>query len=211
MSIATSYWLLHICFHLSVSHGQEDDTHRGCHYHNPSLASSFETIPQVPSGVQAILPYYRFHCGGRLNQVSIQVKGESTRLDIQLWRPSDDRTYSLKWSATYVGNGSDTFYSVNQPSLEGSLLVYTHKISVSEGDVLGYYIERSNDPIRMGYISSTTDPSAPVSVVHSLENVTTPLCSISLHDDDLKSIEHTAPLIYADFGKSYSCTGTLMI
>ena len=137
--------------------------------------------------------------------------GESTRFDLQLWRPSDLGTYSLKWSATYVGNGTNAFYRVNQTNSlhdsEGSLLVYNHRISVSEGDVLGYYIEQSNDPIRMGYTSSTDDHNA---VVYSLENVTAPLCSISLCDNDLKSA-HTAPIIYVDHGKSYSHSGTLMM
>ena len=160
-------------------------------------------MPQVSSGVQAILPYYRFHCNGRLNQVLIQIMGESTRFDIQLWRPSGDMTYySLKWSATFVGNGSAAFYRVDQPTVEGSLLVYNRQIPVSKGDVLGYYIERGYNPISLGYISSTTDPRAPISSVYSIENVNAPLCNISLCDEDLKLRTHTAPLIYADFGKS---------
>ena len=46
------------------------------------------TIPQVLSGVQAILPYYEFQCESILNQVIVQVLGGSTQFDLQIWRAS---------------------------------------------------------------------------------------------------------------------------
>lgn len=175
-----------------------------CVHTNPSLTSDYERLPQSHSGVQAILPFYRFQCKGRIGQFLIQVVGENTRFDVQLWRPMRQMVYSLKWSATFVSNGSTTFERLNSMSgFEGSVLMYTSQsgIPVSKGDVLGYYIEHSDNPIQLAYINTSTTANAPHSVIYKLENVDAPLCNISLCDSGLKAISKAAPLIYTSLSE----------
>lgn len=89
-----------------------------------------------------------------------------------------------------------------RPSPGGMLVYYSQKgVSVKAGDVVGYYIEHSDNPIQLGYSNSTTDSQISHSVVYSLESVDGPLCNISLCDADLKHMTQATPLIHANFSK----------
>lgn len=191
----------------SVCQSQGESSNEECSLPSIPVQSSFSTLPPVRSGVQAILPYYRFRCNGVINQILVQTKGESTRLDIQLWREGEGRTYFLKWTATFSANEQSVFQELQPPNAdhEGSLLVF-HSLSgvpVSKGDLLGYYIERNDYPVHLGFVNTANDPDAQHSI-HMLENVSGPLCGMPLYDAGLKTINHTAPLIHIEFGKFLS-------
>ena len=72
---------------------------------------------------------------------------------------------------------------------------------MERGDVLGYYIERNDDPIQLAYINGTTNPDAPESTIYMLKNVSGPLCYISRCDAHLKFIHKAAPIIYTEFSE----------
>ena len=128
--------------------------------------------------------------------------GESTRLDVQIWRPSKDMqngVYSLHWSSSVLNN------SDNVASSGVSIISYSipNGVLVKGGDVMGYYIEKNSNPVRIGYFNTTTMESGiSHSVVYALEGVDGPLCNMSLAcDSNVKSIPHAAPIIYAELGK----------
>ena len=132
--------------------------------------------------------------------------GESTRLDVQVWRLSKDirnGVYSLHWSSSLLNDGSAA--SSVLPHRVGNIVSYTipNGVLVKGGDVLGYYIEQHSNPIRMGYFNTTTmESDISHSVVYALEDVDGPLCNISLNcDSNIKSSPHAAPIIYAELGK----------
>ena len=191
---------------VSVSSGEGESD---CGYRNPPLYRTFNTLPPVHSGVQAILPQHKFHCDGLLNEILVQVMGESSRLDVQIWRPTKDThdlVYSLIWSSTFSTNdGSSNRGSTSSPPYRVDNIVWypiPNGVPVKEGDVLGYYIEQNSNPIRVGYFdTSTVESGVSNSVVSSLEGVDAPLCNMSLCDSSLKSLHHTSPLIHADLGK----------
>lgn len=136
--------------------------------------------------------------------------GESTRLDVQIWRPiNEDMSngmYYLYWSSSLLNDGS-TASSPDSvlPQRVGNIVSYAipSGVLVREEDVMGYYIERNSNPVRMGYFNTTTmESEITSSVVHALEDVDGPLCNISLTcDSSVKSILHAAPIIYAELGK----------
>ena len=189
---------------LSVCQGQlEDSSDEECCLPAIPIQPYFDTLPHNRTGgVQAILPYHKFNCEGVINHIVVQTKGESSRLDVQLWSPSESRIYSLKWSVSFSADENSVFQEVQPPNTEhdGSLLVFYSQrgLPVSPGDVLGYYIEQ---PIQLGFVDTGKVPGAQHSVIYALENVTAPVCSMSLCDAGLRSFYHAAPLIHAEFGK----------
>ena len=126
--------------------------------------------------------------------------GESTRLDMQIWRPSKDMqngVYSLHWSSSVLDDALsyrvDNIVSYSVPN----------GVLVKRGDVMGYYIEKNSNPVRIGYFNTTTmESDISHSVVYALEGVDGPLCNMSLAcDSNVKSFPHAAPIIYAELGK----------
>ena len=129
--------------------------------------------------------------------------GESTRLDVQIWRPSEDmhnRVYYLHWSSSLLNDGISA--SSMLPERVENIVSYTipNGVLVKKEDVMGYYIERNSDPVRIGYFNTTTMESQ--SAVYAVEGVDGPLCNMSLNcDSNVKSIHHAAPIIYAELGE----------
>ena len=141
----------------------------------------------------------------------VQVMGESTRLDVQIWRPIDEDMnngiYSLYWSSSVLKDDSAAASSPDSvlPQRVDNIVSFAipSGVRVKRDDVMGYYIERNSNPVRMGYFNTTTmESDITSSVVYALEDVDGPLCNISLTcDSNVKSIPHAAPIIYAELGK----------
>jgi hypothetical protein len=143
-----------------------------------------------------------------INQIVVQVMGESTRLDVQIWRPIEgmrNGAYSLHWSSSLLNNDRAASSDPVVPQRVDNIVSYAipNGVLVKGGDVMGYYIEQNPNPVRMGYFNITTmESDITSSVVYALENVDGPLCNMSLTcDSNVKSIRHAAPIIYAELGK----------
>lgn len=106
--------------------------------------------------------------------------------------------YSLHWSSSVLDDDALSYRVEN-------IISYSvpNGVLVKRGDVMGYYIEKNSDPVRIGYFNTTTmESDISHSVVYALEGVDGPLCNMSLAcDSNVKSIPHAAPIIYAELGK----------
>lgn len=149
--------------------------------------------------------------------------GESTRLDMQIWRPKFNEVtgnisigvYSLHWSSSLLNDGCAASSDSVLPERFNNIVVYApppNGVLVKEGDVMGYYIEQNSNPIRMVYFNTTTMESGTSPAVYALEDVDGPLCNISLtRESNVKSIFHAAPIIFAGFGECDSIRSNALL
>ena len=154
---------------------------------------SHPTNVVIPNGqgMQAILPNYQFLCPGLVTDIKIQVLGpETSRFDLQIWRPVNNGSYIIHWSTRRL--------IVTQYFRDGDTLVYRDQfgIPVMPGDVLGFFIEQDRDPIRLPY---STISSSPLSNLHYVES-DKPLCNMSLCESGSNVKNLSRVFVSAEFG-----------
>ena len=121
---------------------------------------------RLRGNIQAIIPQYSFDCNGTVTGWGAFVEGgpdKAERIDFQVWRSVADEEYEL------VG-----FNSFPEVIPEGKMLTNLDEmqplITVQSGDVIGIYVERSNDGWK---VQETSLQSPSVTVYYT--SATTPL------------------------------------
>ena len=150
---------------------------------------------RLPRNIQAIIPQYSFDCSGTVTGWGAFVRGgpgedNAERIDFQVWRSVDSREYELVGFNSFPGAIEEGRMLTNlDEMMEGQSL-----ITVQSGDVIGIYVERSNEGWR---VQETSLQSPSVTVYHT--PAATPLFAtgdtLTISDTNAYTTRVTAPII----------------
>ena len=125
---------------------------------------------------------------------------------LQIWRPVGKGVFEILWANTYPTQA--VFERTRFDTLRWRNPI---GVPVIPGDVLGFFIGRSKNPLQLLHSNSLTDPTAPTSTVFYVRNVDEPLCNISLCDNSVQSFVNTAPFITPTLGEYYTPTLIMLL
>ena len=149
---------------------EEDDV---CSARNLPDFSDSNGNDRLRGNIQAIIPQYSFDCNGTVTGWGAFVEGvpdKAERIDFQVWRRvTNEAEYELVGfnsfpGAIEEGDGVKMLTNLDE-MMEGQPL-----ITVQSGDVIGIYVERSNDGWK---VQETSLQSPSVTVYYT--SATTPL------------------------------------
>ena len=150
----------------------------------------------LPDRVQALVPAYKIQCRGILTELTAQVSGDDTQIIFQVWRPTPTAgSYTILADLRYLDLGS---------TREGDIITVMPlvMIPVRPGDVIGFYIDNSEDGDQIQLQYENGSNVAAETTVYYFEGSDVPLCNFSLCDaSHVSSIGNIAPLISVQIGK----------
>ena len=159
---------------------------------SPNLIPNSEFT--IKSGMQVIIPSYRFRCCGKVAEWKIRVSARSesfsNSVELQIWRSSNPGCYTLVGKNRFINSSSMNEIATLLPLPD-------HQIQVQRHDVMGLYVysESSTHGISDGV--ATTDGSENVWLANR-STLTSPntTCSKGQY-----TIIQQAPIITASLGK----------
>ena len=146
-------------------------------------------LSEVHTGLQVLLPSYQFTDIATVTSVSVKVRGNTTPISLQIWRPIGEENFELHWYVTF---------SENLPAVT-RVRDHIHfdqlDVSVRPGDMLGLHVLPSDsDPISVVYFKEESEEM----IFYYVDGVVYPYCYLAICNDSVRVVTGANPSIIVE-------------